>query len=137
PHSREAASGWTGGGPPPPSTGGTTSCSMSGKPQRRPANRQASRGGRARRRGDEGPRLDDPAVNSGTAGPSHRIARARPTRPARDVLHDRDEALAHECDGHWVGTHALARGAARGAEGSAVNARGYDSRARRSSFHRV
>ena len=31
---------------------------------------------------------------------------------ARDVLHDRNGALAHERDGHRVGAHALARNAA-------------------------
>src|SRR4029450_9000127 len=48
------AGGAAGGRAHPPGGGGRTSCAMSGKPQRRPANRQASRGGRARRRGHEG-----------------------------------------------------------------------------------
>jgi hypothetical protein len=33
-------------------------------------------------------------------------------RLARDLLHDRDGALPHQCDGYRVGAHALARDAA-------------------------
>ena len=42
---------------------------------------------------------------------------ARGARLARDVLHDRDGALAHERDGHRVGAHGLARDAASGVAG--------------------
>jgi hypothetical protein len=35
----------------------------------------------------------------------------------RDVLHDRDGALAHERDGHRVGANAVARDAAGGVGG--------------------
>ena len=42
-NSRRRASGSTGWRARPPSTGGTTSCSMSGKPQRRPRQRQVSK----------------------------------------------------------------------------------------------
>ena len=43
---------------------------------------------------------------------------------ARDVLHNRDGALADEHDGHRMGAHAVARDAAGGvgAEGGGVNA---------------
>jgi len=36
----------------------------------------------------------------------------------RDVLHDRDGALAHERDGHRVGPHAVACDAAGGVGGA-------------------
>jgi hypothetical protein len=36
---------------------------------------------------------------------------------ARDVLHDRDGALANERDGHGMGAHAVARDAAGGVGG--------------------
>ncbi len=36
---------------------------------------------------------------------------------ARDLLHDRDGALADERDGHRMGAYAVARDASRGAEG--------------------
>jgi hypothetical protein len=38
----------------------------------------------------------------------------RRTRMARDLLHDRDGALADERDGHRMGAHAVARDAAGG-----------------------
>jgi hypothetical protein len=44
-------------------------------------------------------------------------APVRRARLARDLLHDRDGALAHERDGHRVGAHALARDAAGGVGG--------------------
>src|SRR6266705_2088187 len=40
------------------------------------------------------------------------------TRRAGDVLHDGDGALSHECDGHRVGTDAVAGGAAGGVGGA-------------------
>jgi len=39
---------------------------------------------------------------------------------ARDVLHDRDGALADQRDRHRMGAHALARDAARGVGGAGV-----------------
>jgi hypothetical protein len=42
----------------------------------------------------------------------------RRARLARDVLHDRDGALADERDGHRVGAHAVARDAAGGVGGA-------------------
>ena len=47
--------------------------------------------------------------------PVRRISRR--ARLARDVLHDRDGALADERDGHRVGAHAVARDAAGGVGG--------------------
>ena len=43
---------------------------------------------------------------------------------ARDLLHDRDGALAHERDGHRLGAHALARDAAGGVGGVEAGLRG-------------
>ena len=37
---------------------------------------------------------------------------------AGDLLHDGDGAFAHQCDGHWMGAHALAREAAGGVGGA-------------------
>jgi hypothetical protein len=42
---------------------------------------------------------------------------ARRARLARDLLHERDGALAHERDRHRMGAHAVARDAAGGAGG--------------------
>jgi hypothetical protein len=42
----------------------------------------------------------------------------RRARMARDLLHDRDGTFADERNGHRMGAHAVARGAARGAGGS-------------------
>src|SRR2546428_11168331 len=57
---------------------------------------------RPRCRGDAAP---------GLRPSTHALRRAR---LARDVLHDRDGALANERDGHWMGADALARDAAGG-----------------------
>jgi hypothetical protein len=48
-------------------------------------------------------------------------APVRRARLARDLLHDRDGALAHERDGHRMGAHAVA-GDAAGGEGGANRA---------------
>ena len=50
----------------------------------------------------------------GLRSPAHAVRRAR---LARDVLHDRDGALADERDGHRMGAHAVARDAAGGVGG--------------------
>jgi hypothetical protein len=71
-NSRRRASGSTGWRARPPSTGGTTSCSMSGKPRRRPRqppSLQTIGGRRARRRAHEGALLDDPANAAPTGRP--------------------------------------------------------------------
>src|SRR4029450_9954771 len=46
------------------------------------------------------------------------IPQPRRPRLARDVLHDRHGALAHERDRHRLGAHAGARGAAGGVGGA-------------------
>ena len=108
-NSRRRVSGSTGWRARPPSTGGTTSCSMSGKPRRRPRQPprlRASRGRRARRRAHEGPRLDDPALAAAAGGsgdrsmrtasgsrhtciaPSEAVTVHQPSIRAREAAHD-------------------------------------------------
>jgi hypothetical protein len=53
-------------------------------------------------------------VAVGMARPTHPLRR---TRVGRDLLYERDGALADERDGHRVGAHAVARGAAGGVGG--------------------
>src|SRR4029434_1337725 len=53
--------------------------------------------------------------------PTHALRRAR---LARDVLHDRNGALADERDGHRMGAHAVAREAAGGV--GSVESKEYD-----------
>ena len=47
-----------------------------------------------------------------TRGYDLQLTRQRRARLARDLLHDRDGALAHERDRHRMGAHAMARDAA-------------------------
>jgi hypothetical protein len=145
-NSRRRASGSTGWRVRPPSTGGTTSCSMSGKPQRRPRpppNLQASGGRRARRRAHEGARRDDPADAAPADGPGHRaVARARPTRPAPESSgfarlprpsYDRSLWALRTWLDSWDGVGRIVVGMAR--QGFDLQLTRYDERGWRATFY--
>jgi len=55
------------------------------------------------------------SVSAGLRSSTHAIRREG---LARDLLHDRDGALADERDRHWLGAHAVSYGADGGIPGS-------------------
>jgi len=58
------------------------------------------------------------AIGMHRQGYDLQLTAVRRPRLARDLLHDRDGALLHRCDGHRVGAHAVTGCAAGGVGGA-------------------